>query len=99
MDGGSPSGVVTSPKQSEDRWGPVRWQSRLDPFPYSEPPSNLASYWLPVGFSSVGLHARDRIAQLACVHLPGERVTNTREKASPLPVYNPKVEGWRVAQV
>ncbi|PKI65429.1 hypothetical protein CRG98_014168 [Punica granatum] len=26
---------------------------------------------------------------------PWRRVTDTREKDSPLPVYNPRVEGWR----
>ncbi|PKI31881.1 hypothetical protein CRG98_047728, partial [Punica granatum] len=35
---------VNSLKSSEDLWGPVRWHSRLDPFPYSEPLTNLASY-------------------------------------------------------
>ncbi|PKI74803.1 hypothetical protein CRG98_004821 [Punica granatum] len=45
-----------------------------------------------------GLHARDQIARLGSVHLPGERVTDTRENESPLPVYDPKVEAreWGV---
>ncbi|PKI58379.1 hypothetical protein CRG98_021254 [Punica granatum] len=52
-DGGSRSGVITSPKSSEDLWGPVRWQSRLDPFLYSESLSNLTSYFVACGISSV----------------------------------------------
>ncbi|PKI64509.1 hypothetical protein CRG98_015072 [Punica granatum] len=43
-DGGSRLKGVNSLKSSEDLWGPVRWHSRLDPFPYSEPLTNLASY-------------------------------------------------------
>ncbi|PKI46025.1 hypothetical protein CRG98_033583 [Punica granatum] len=34
---------INSLKLSEDLWGPARWQSRLDSFPYSEPLTNLAS--------------------------------------------------------
>ncbi|PKI46857.1 hypothetical protein CRG98_032753 [Punica granatum] len=44
MDGGSRLKGVNSLKSSEDLWGPVRWHSRLDPFPYSEPLTNLVSY-------------------------------------------------------
>ncbi|PKI33407.1 hypothetical protein CRG98_046204 [Punica granatum] len=44
-DGGSRYKGVNSLKSSEDLWGPVRWHSRLDPFPYSEPLTNLASYF------------------------------------------------------
>ncbi|PKI47796.1 hypothetical protein CRG98_031812 [Punica granatum] len=44
MDGGSRLKGVNSLKSSEDLWGPVRWHSRLDPFPYSEPLTNLDSY-------------------------------------------------------
>ncbi|PKI57001.1 hypothetical protein CRG98_022607 [Punica granatum] len=43
--GGSQYKGVNSLKSSEDLWGPVRWHSRLDPFPYSEPLTNLASYF------------------------------------------------------
>ncbi|PKI66792.1 hypothetical protein CRG98_012798 [Punica granatum] len=43
-DGGSRYKGVNSLKSSEDLWGPVRWHSRLDPFPYSEPLTNLVSY-------------------------------------------------------
>ncbi|PKI70452.1 hypothetical protein CRG98_009155 [Punica granatum] len=43
-DGGSRLKGVNSLKSSEDLWGPVRWHNRLDPFPYSEPLTNLASY-------------------------------------------------------
>ncbi|PKI34665.1 hypothetical protein CRG98_044944 [Punica granatum] len=43
-DGGSRLKGVNSLKSSKDLWGPVRWHSRLDPFPYSEPLTNLASY-------------------------------------------------------
>ncbi|PKI34185.1 hypothetical protein CRG98_045423, partial [Punica granatum] len=43
-DGGSRLEGVNSLKSSEDLWGPVRWHSRLDQFPYSEPLTNLASY-------------------------------------------------------
>ncbi|PKI68507.1 hypothetical protein CRG98_011103 [Punica granatum] len=43
-DGGSRYKGVNSLKSGEDLWGPVRWHSRLDPFPYSEPLTNLASY-------------------------------------------------------
>ncbi|PKI58307.1 hypothetical protein CRG98_021313 [Punica granatum] len=50
-DGGSRYKGVNSLKSSEDLWGPVRWHSRLDPFPYSEPLTNLASYfWCPWDF-------------------------------------------------
>ncbi|PKI49447.1 hypothetical protein CRG98_030179 [Punica granatum] len=42
-DGGSRFKGINSLKSSEDLWGPVRWQSQLDPFPYSEPLTNLAS--------------------------------------------------------
>ncbi|PKI52578.1 hypothetical protein CRG98_027006 [Punica granatum] len=45
--------VVNSLKSSEDLWGPVPWHSRLDPFPYSEPLTNLASYFGARGFSDV----------------------------------------------
>ncbi|PKI48638.1 hypothetical protein CRG98_030966 [Punica granatum] len=43
--------------------------------------------------SRLGPHARDRIARLESFHLPGGHVTDTRVKESPLPVYDPKVEG------
>ncbi|PKI65189.1 hypothetical protein CRG98_014419 [Punica granatum] len=43
MNGGSRLKGVNSLKSSEDLWGPVRWHSRLDPFPYSEPLTNLVS--------------------------------------------------------
>ncbi|PKI73260.1 hypothetical protein CRG98_006337 [Punica granatum] len=42
-DGGSRFKGINSLKSSEDLWGPDRWQSRLDLFPYSEPLTNLAS--------------------------------------------------------
>ncbi|PKI48460.1 hypothetical protein CRG98_031149 [Punica granatum] len=42
-DGGSRFKGVNSLKSSEDLWEPVRWQSLLDAFPYSEPLTNLAS--------------------------------------------------------
>ncbi|PKI69502.1 hypothetical protein CRG98_010105 [Punica granatum] len=42
-DGGFRFKGVNFLKSSEDLWGPVRWQSRLDPFPYSKPLTNLAS--------------------------------------------------------
>ncbi|PKI59189.1 hypothetical protein CRG98_020418 [Punica granatum] len=44
MDGGSRLKGLNSLKSSEDLWGPIRWHSQLDPFPYSEPLTNLASY-------------------------------------------------------
>ncbi|PKI75889.1 hypothetical protein CRG98_003723 [Punica granatum] len=50
-DGGSRYKGVNSLKSSEDLWGPVRWHSRLDPFPYSEPLTNLASYFGARGIS------------------------------------------------
>ncbi|PKI61218.1 hypothetical protein CRG98_018366 [Punica granatum] len=40
-----------------------------------------------------GPHALDRIARLGSVHLPRGCVTDTCENESPLPVYNPQVEG------
>ncbi|PKI61266.1 hypothetical protein CRG98_018330 [Punica granatum] len=43
-DGGPRYKGVNSLKSSEDLWGPIRWHSRLDPFPYSEPLTNRASY-------------------------------------------------------
>ncbi|PKI74114.1 hypothetical protein CRG98_005493 [Punica granatum] len=51
MDGGSRLKGVNSLKSSEDFWGPVRWHSRLDPFPYSEPLTNIASYFGACGIS------------------------------------------------
>ncbi|PKI58159.1 hypothetical protein CRG98_021447 [Punica granatum] len=51
MDGGSRLKGVNSLKSSEDLWGPVRWHSQLDPFPYSEPLTNLASYFGARGIS------------------------------------------------
>ncbi|PKI65027.1 hypothetical protein CRG98_014582 [Punica granatum] len=45
MDGGSRLKGVNSLKSSEDLWGSVRWHSRLDPFPYSEPLTNISSYF------------------------------------------------------
>ncbi|PKI76292.1 hypothetical protein CRG98_003317 [Punica granatum] len=50
-DGGSRYKGVNSLKSSEDLWGPVRWHSRFDPFPYSEPLTNLASYFGARGIS------------------------------------------------
>ncbi|PKI33960.1 hypothetical protein CRG98_045649 [Punica granatum] len=51
---GAPNqGVITSPKPSEDLWGPVWWYSRLDPFPHSEPLTNIASYFGARGISNV----------------------------------------------
>ncbi|PKI75200.1 hypothetical protein CRG98_004424 [Punica granatum] len=43
--------------------------------------------------SSRGPHARDQIARLGSVHLLEGRVTDTREKELPLPIYDLKVEG------
>ncbi|OWM77768.1 hypothetical protein CDL15_Pgr012470 [Punica granatum] len=57
MDGGSRLKGVNSLKSSEDLWGPVRWHSRLDPFPYSEPLTNLASYFGARGISDKALKA------------------------------------------
>ncbi|PKI73228.1 hypothetical protein CRG98_006363 [Punica granatum] len=51
MDGGSRLKGVNSLKSSEDLWGPIRWHSRLDSFPYSEPLTNLASYFGARGIS------------------------------------------------
>ncbi|PKI64869.1 hypothetical protein CRG98_014736 [Punica granatum] len=51
MDGGSRLKGVNSLKSSKDLWGLVRWHSRLDPFPYSEPLTNLASYFGSRGIS------------------------------------------------
>ncbi|PKI72889.1 hypothetical protein CRG98_006757 [Punica granatum] len=51
MDGGSRLKGVNSLKSSEDLWGPVRWHSRLYPFLYSEPLTNLASYFGARGIS------------------------------------------------
>ncbi|PKI78860.1 hypothetical protein CRG98_000721 [Punica granatum] len=53
-DGGSRYKGVNSLKSSEDLWGPIRWHRRLDPFPYSEPLTNLASYlWCQWDFGQV----------------------------------------------
>ncbi|PKI70092.1 hypothetical protein CRG98_009555 [Punica granatum] len=45
--------------------------------------------------SRLGPHALDRIALLGSVHLPGGCVSDMREKESPLPVYDLKVEGQK----
>ncbi|PKI59375.1 hypothetical protein CRG98_020243 [Punica granatum] len=55
-DGGSRYKGVNSLKSSEDLWGPVRWHSRLDPFPYSEPLTNLTSYFGARGISDKWSH-------------------------------------------
>ncbi|PKI57118.1 hypothetical protein CRG98_022489 [Punica granatum] len=103
MDGGSRLKDVNSLKSSEDLWGLVRWHSRLDPFPYSEPLTNLASYFGARGISDKwsrqavrtrissrqGTHARNLCnAAWECPPSWG-RVTNTHEKESPLTVYDP----------
>ncbi|PKI58284.1 hypothetical protein CRG98_021366 [Punica granatum] len=51
MNGGSRLKGVNSLKSSEDLRGLVRWHSRLDPFSYSEPLTNLASYFGAHGIS------------------------------------------------
>ncbi|PKI78939.1 hypothetical protein CRG98_000673 [Punica granatum] len=51
MDGGSRLKGVNSLKSSGDLWGLVWWHSRLDPFHYSEPLTNLASYFGARGIS------------------------------------------------
>ncbi|PKI75963.1 hypothetical protein CRG98_003621 [Punica granatum] len=50
--GGSRLKGVNSLKSSVDLWGLVRWHSLLDPFPYSEPLTNLASYFGVRGISN-----------------------------------------------
>ncbi|PKI77271.1 hypothetical protein CRG98_002340 [Punica granatum] len=52
MNGGSYLKGVNFLKLSEDLWGPVRWHSRLDLFPYSEPLTNIASYFGARGISN-----------------------------------------------
>ncbi|PKI73578.1 hypothetical protein CRG98_006026 [Punica granatum] len=52
-DGGSRFKGVNYLKSSKDLWRPVQWHSRLDPFPYSEPLTNLASYFGTHGISNV----------------------------------------------
>ncbi|PKI56026.1 hypothetical protein CRG98_023585, partial [Punica granatum] len=93
MDGGSRLKGVNSLKSNEDLWGPVRWHSRLDPFPYSEPLTNLASYFGARGISDKwsrqavctrilsrrGTHARAYTTRLGSIHLPvGTRVRRSR---------------------
>ncbi|PKI72003.1 hypothetical protein CRG98_007619 [Punica granatum] len=58
MDGGSRLKSVNSLKSSEDLWGLVWWHSRLDPFPYSEPLTNLASYFGARAISDEATRAR-----------------------------------------
>ncbi|PKI59054.1 hypothetical protein CRG98_020542 [Punica granatum] len=53
--GGSRYKGVNSLKSGEDLRGPVRWHSRLDPFPYSKPLTNLASYFGARGISDKAL--------------------------------------------
>ncbi|PKI62815.1 hypothetical protein CRG98_016766 [Punica granatum] len=43
--------------------------------------------------SRQGPHACALIARLGSVHIPRERVMDTSEKESPLPIYNLEVEG------
>ncbi|PKI62003.1 hypothetical protein CRG98_017589 [Punica granatum] len=57
-DGGSRLKGVNSLKLSKDLWGPVRWHSRLNPFPYSEPLTNLAFYIGARGMSDKAMRAQ-----------------------------------------
>ncbi|PKI68275.1 hypothetical protein CRG98_011355 [Punica granatum] len=77
MHGGPRLKGVNSSKSSKNLWGPNRWHSRLDPFPYSEPLTNLASY-----FGARGISDEE------CSPFRG-RATDPREKESPLTVYDP----------
>ncbi|PKI58158.1 hypothetical protein CRG98_021446 [Punica granatum] len=89
MDGGSRLKGVKSLKSSEDLWGPVRWHSLLDSFPYSEPLTNIASYFGARGISDEGTNARS-LRNAAWEYPPSRgRATDAREKESPLTVYDP----------
>ncbi|PKI60725.1 hypothetical protein CRG98_018886 [Punica granatum] len=92
MDGGSRLKGVNSLKSSGDLWGPVRWHSRLDLFPYSEPLTNLASYIGARGIS-------DKQTRLGSVHLPGDVRRAHVRRSRHLPFYDPKVEGRQVTRV
>ncbi|PKI58967.1 hypothetical protein CRG98_020638 [Punica granatum] len=90
--GGSQYKSVNSLKSGEDLWGPVRWHSQLEPFPYLEPLTNLASYIGARGIS-------DKQTRLGSVHLPGDARRAHVRRSRHLPFYDPKVEGRQVTRV
>ncbi|PKI69593.1 hypothetical protein CRG98_010006 [Punica granatum] len=51
-DGSSRIKGVNSLKSSRALWGPIRWQTRLEPFPYSESLSNPSFLLVACGISS-----------------------------------------------
>ncbi|PKI66971.1 hypothetical protein CRG98_012636 [Punica granatum] len=89
MDGGFRLKGVNSLKRSDDLWGPVRWHSRLDPFPYSELLTNLASYFGARGILDEG-HACAKPMQrgLGVSTFPWRRTADAHEKESSLTVYD-----------
>ncbi|PKI39219.1 hypothetical protein CRG98_040388 [Punica granatum] len=105
-DGGSRLKGVNSLKSGGDLWGSTRLSNRAT-YPYSEPLSNLCFLISVVGrdplvpkasmicnnFVSSG-HACARLCNAAWECPPSwGRATDPREKESPLPVYDLKVEG------
>ncbi|PKI52155.1 hypothetical protein CRG98_027451 [Punica granatum] len=56
-------------------------------------PSGVAKLYEPE-FNLVGARMRARSHGLGVSTFPWGRVTDTREKKSPLPIYDPKIEGW-----
>ncbi|PKI45881.1 hypothetical protein CRG98_033680 [Punica granatum] len=82
-DRGSRLKGINSLKSGRDLWGPNRRSNRAT-YPYSEPLSNRCFL-----ISVVGRDPSESKASMIC----NGRATDTREKESPLPVYDPKVEG------
>ncbi|PKI66300.1 hypothetical protein CRG98_013262 [Punica granatum] len=79
--------VVGDPSR---RVGTTRLSREDEEMPRNRESLKEARFW--TGLERAGPHARDRIALLGSVHLPGGCVTDTREKESLLPDYDPKVE-------
>ncbi|PKI71822.1 hypothetical protein CRG98_007761 [Punica granatum] len=111
--GGSRLKGVNTLKSSEDLWGPIRWHSRLDPFPYSEPLTNLTSYFCVRGISDEQTNEIEPEpikyvpSGVAKLYGPNCRLSSGPACALldhaawelPLLVYDPRVEGRRVARV
>ncbi|PKI75831.1 hypothetical protein CRG98_003746 [Punica granatum] len=86
-DGGFRYKGVNSLKSSEGLWGLVRWHSRLYPFPYSKPLTNLASYFGARGILDKGIepeptkYVPSGVAKLCApeFHLVGARMREAYE--------------------
>ncbi|PKI52412.1 hypothetical protein CRG98_027193 [Punica granatum] len=113
MDGGLPTQGREFLEIERGSLGAGSVHSRLDPFPYSEPLTNLASYIGARGIRTSGVaklcalefylvEARMRAPKqmrLESVHLPGDAQRMHVRRSRHLPFYDPKVEGRRVTRV